>query len=371
MISADMQKKFSSYTYGEARTGMGQLVKFSCPTEFKDKIINFFRDHLREVDLPTTGVFNISHGGYGRYTRYNMTQHDYAGGGSGFIEVLEIRNAPDQRCSFIVYQYHCYGKSDFTEWETLEDARNAWNRHWSSLDNTVNFPKAKGFKRWVECGALAPWFYAIGDEELVGDYALPYGLENDPAYRIGRKFVIFDDENVPYIKTCMGTRFVSKKKDDYPYEAVNYRIVYWHDGSSWNESHYESKNHPLPRELKNEELWITEAIQQFQEALAGKRTDFVINFTDRYKFIGKVVEIDKKITSPEGDYLLVVTFKDKRKKKQEGWVNDFTPTSETPDIIQYVTKKLKEKGHEAEHIEIKSIKAKKGGKKWCGMFFSR
>lgn len=369
MVTTENKKKFSSYTYGEARTHDGQLVEFSCPPEFRDKVIKFFRDHLRSIDLPTTGVFNISHGGYGRYTRYDMVQHDYAGGGSGFIELLEVRNAPDQRCKIIIYEYHCYGESAFTEWETLEDAKAAFKKWWGSQNNNENFPKEKGFKRRIECGALPPWFYAVGEEELIGDYALPYGLDNDPVYRIGKKFVVFDDGDVPHVKTCMGTRFVGKKKSDYPYEAENYRIVYWHDGSSWNESHYKGKKHS-PRELKDEELWITQAIKEFQSLLAGKKTNFVINFTDRHKFIGKVVEVDKKATSPEGNYFVVVTFKDKQLKKKEGWVNDFIPTEEAPDIIQYVTKKVQEKGNEIEHIEIKQVKSKKNGKKWQGVFFS-
>ncbi len=366
----DIQKKFSSYTYGEVRTGIGQLVEFSCPPDLKDKVKEFFRDHIRTISLPTTGVLNISHGAYGRYTRYDMIQHKYAGGGTGFIEVLEIRNAPDNRCSFVIYQYHRYGKSEFTEWETLEDAKMAWEKYWGSHDNTVHFPEAKGFKRWIDCGALTPWFYAIGDEELIADYSLPYGLEDDPVYRIGRVFVVMDNENIPHIKTCMGTRFMTRRKNDNSRETVNYRIVYWHDGTIWNESSYEAKNH-LPRELKSGELWITEAISQFQEILAGNKTDFVINFTDRHKFIGKVIEVDKKVSSPEGNYLIAATFKDKQTKQEVGWVNDFVPTPEYPDIVQYVTAKYKEKGKEIERIEVKEVKVKTNGKKWQGVFFSR
>ncbi len=363
-------KKFSSYTHSEARTGAGQLVEFTCPSGSEEKIKEFFLENLRGVSLPNTAPFNMSHGSYGKYTRYKMEQHKYAAGRTCFIEMLEISNPPDKRCGFVIYEYQSYGDSAFSEWETLKDALEAWEKHWGSFNNNENFPKLSGFKRYVECGALDPWFYSVGDEEIIGDYAMPYGLEDDPVYRLGKKFVVIDDNEVPHIKTCMGTRFIFDQERGGSHQEKPYRIVYWDDGGTWNENNHEDRKH-LPRELRSEELWITEAIKQFQALLTGKNTDFVINFTDRTKFIGKIVEIDKNIRSPEGNYLLSITFKDGRRKKKEGWVNNFVPTPEVPDVIQFAIQEFKKKDIEVEHVEIKERKGKKDGKKWEGAFFNR
>jgi len=188
--------RFNSYRFGEGKTGIGQKVEFEYPNDLGDtgaeQIRDFLAKNIRTIDTPTTGRVNVSHGGYGRYTRYNVKQHDYAGGGSGFIEVLEIKNPPDGRWGIVINEYPGYGNSVFTEWETLDDARQAFKSYWGSCHTAEEFPKCKGFKRRVVCGALSPWFYAIGDELLVGDYTFPDGLQDDAVYRFGQQFVVFD-----------------------------------------------------------------------------------------------------------------------------------------------------------------------------------
>ena len=365
------RKKFSSYTHGEGRTATGQLISFSCESEDVEKIRQFLAENVRHIDLPVTGRFNVSKGGYGQYSRYDIHQHKYAGGGPGesggwcYIEVLEIKNTPEGRHSIVINECK-NGHGVFTEWNSLQGALKAFERYWGSgLTETLKaFPNLPDFKRQVKCGALTPWFYAIGDEELIGDYAFPEGLQDDPGYRFGQKFLVKEKEGLARIKTCMGTRYVEYKDEYHPYQTRSYRKVYFHDGSVWDESH--SSTGHLPRMVYNQELWIVEALEQFQDLLMGKTTQFVINFLDGHKFIGKLVPDEKKPPSVEGDYYINVQAKDG--KVREGWVKEFKPTTETPNIVTSVQQGL---GPDSpiERIEIKQVKPKKGGRKWSGVFY--
>jgi hypothetical protein len=327
--------------------------------------------NIRTIDVPTTGRVNIAHGGYGQYTRYAVVQHDYAGGGPdesggwGYIEVLEIKNPPDGHWGAVINERTSQKGGVFTEWETVKHAQAAFKKLWSSHHAEKEYPKLPGFLRRVLCGALTPWFYAIGDEQLIGDYAFPEGLQDDAVYRFGRQFVAYDHDGIPAVKTCMGARFIKRKSEYPPYDEKQYRLVYWDDGSVWDESNGCGN---LPRPVEKGEVWIAEAVQQFRQLLAGKSTNFVINFTDGNKFIGRLVQPKRQASCAEGDYSLVVQIKGEKKPRQ-GWINDFHPTQDDPDIVQYVTKRFKQNKQEVEHIEIKKQKTKKGGKKWLGVFF--
>ena len=270
--------RFSSgYTFSEGRTGGDQLVEFTCRPEEVEQVKEFLKI-IRTIDIPTTGRVAVGHGGYSQYTRYNITQHKYAAGGQAYIEVLEIKNPPDGRCGIVINEYH-NGDSVFTEWHTLEHALEAYEKGWGSWKTDKVFPTLKGFVRRVICNVLTPWFYAIGDEELVGDYTFPRGLQDDVVYRFGRKFVVSDrDGGTPEIKTCMGTCFYTEKgTDGYGREKKYYhRFVYWDDGSFFDAHNYTS-NPPYP--LEESELWIMEAICQFKkEILTGNKKRFTINF---------------------------------------------------------------------------------------------
>lgn len=367
-----MNDKFQSYTYGEGRTGGGQAVEFTCLSNQADTVRAFLLENVRSIDRPTTGRVNIGHGEYGSYTRYEVTQYDYAGGGpgegggGGYIEVLEIKNPPDERWGIVINEYRSYSGGVFTEWDTLENARAAWKKYWGSHDTSDKFSKLPGFKRRVLCGALSPWFYAIGDELIVGDYTFPDGLQDDAVYRFGRKFVVFDSECVPALKTCMGTRFTKQRSEYHPHKEYQSRLVYWDDGSCWDEN---SSHGASPRPAEDGELWIVEAVQQFRQLLAGKSTEFSINFTDGSRFVGRLKTVNRGTPCAEGNYFAVVHVKGK-KDPLKGWVSDFKPTKEAPDIVQYITQRLAAKGNVVERIEIKESKTKSGGKKWGGVFHS-
>lgn len=355
------------YSYSEGRTRTNQLIEFSCHPDNVEKVRSFLSENIRHIDIPTTGQVNVAHGGYGKYTRYDIIQHDYAGGGypgcGGFREVLEIKNPPDGRCGIVVYEEVSGKGSFFIEWETLKDARSFFSKHQAPAAEELK--KISGFKRRVNCGALTPWFYAIGDEQLIGDYAFPEGIQDDPVFRFGKQFVVFDKDDIPAVKTCMGTRFIQGKKIGYYDQTeLHYRLVYWDDGSVWDESEHKCGR---PRPIEEGEAWITEAVAQFRQLLAGKSTEFAINFIDGNKFIGRLAQKKPRSKSAEGNYFLVVRLKGKNEPVQ-GRI-EFKPTRKAPDIVRFVTQRFAEKGQEVEFIEVKECKTEKGGKKWIGAFF--
>lgn len=372
-------RKWMSYRYGEGTTGLGQVIHFTCPPDDVEEVRTFLRERVRDIEIPSTRQVNVSHGGYGRYSRYQITQHKYAGGGPGegggwgYIEVLEISNPPDDRHGIIIHEASSFRGASFTEWETVEDALAAFEKNWGGKDTTEVFSTLKGFKRRVFCGSLSPWFYAIGDQALLGEYCFPEGLQDDPVFQFGNRFVVYDSNGIPGIKTCMGTRMIKHKEDRHPYEEKFYRIITWSDGSVWDESNrhpwWRNEKYPQPRLIRDDELWIDDAIRQFEMILSGHTTNFSLNFLDGSKLTGKITPPRPLKESAEGKYFVVVNIKGGEIKK--GWVNDFKPSPEFPSIIDRVKKGLEAQGHEIEKIEITDSKVEAGGKKWKGVFFAQ
>lgn len=360
------KNRFSYYTFDEGMSGIGQHVRFSCHPDARDQVKEFLRTTIRSIERPVTGrVKTVEHGSYGRYTRYDIHQHAYAGGEGGFIEVLEIKDPPEGRCGCVLHEYDTVSGSAFTEWESLEQARLAYDKRCWGIDAAKESAKLPGFVRHVPCGDLMPWFYAVGEELLIGDYALPRDLQDDAVFRIGRKFVVMEDSETPVIKTCMGTRFV-KEKDDGFIDRRRNRLVYWNDGSVWDE--YLHHHDALPRPLEENEMWIAEAMQQFKKLLTGKSTEFSINFADGSKFVGKVMQTKPRQPCAEGRYFVIATLKNG--KTINGWV-DFKPTTDAPDVVQFTMQGLAKTGQEAERIDIKECQPTTSGKKWAGAFFLR
>jgi len=123
--------------------------------------------------MPST----VPKGGYGIDSIYNIVQHKYAGGGNtacgGYIEVLEIKDPPNNRCGIIIHEYLAHIGHTFTEWQSLEYALSAYDKSWTWKDTCNSSPSLPGFVRYVFCGQQMPWFYA--DDDIVGDYVPPKG----------------------------------------------------------------------------------------------------------------------------------------------------------------------------------------------------
>lgn len=361
----DEVRRFSCYRDGEVITADGKMVRFTCASEDVEKVRDFFATHVRSIERTLTGrIWDLEGRGHG-YSRYDIVQHKYAGGGSGYIRVLEIRNPPDGRWGFVIEMFDGWAGTMFTEWDTIEQACVAYEAYWGTRDLQEKLPTLEGFRRQVNCGVLTPWFLAIGNEQLVGDYTFPHDLQDDSVFRFGKRFIVTSFEGVPAIKTCMGTRFIKRMTGSYPQREEVYRLVYWDDGSVWDDRSSSSKR---PRPLHGGELWITEALRKFMHILTGKGTELRIDFTNGDRFTGKLNRPKQCTHHLEGRYFVVVRVKGKN-TYNEGWV-DFKPTVELPNVAQYVAHLAREKGTEIEYLEVKQYQAQQGGKKWPGVFFS-
>lgn len=376
----DAENRSRIYTYREVRTASGQLVTVRCAPGDADRIEEFFRTGaIDSVELPATKGTLVGHGSYGAYSRYVVTQHRYSGasgdsGGWGFIEVLTIDDPPHDKHGIVMFEdgTHLSGGAVFTEWETLDHALAAFDatvRH-RMADGQIS--KQPGFKRRVDCGKLTPWFYAVGEEELHGDYVLPCGLEDDPVFRLGRQFVV-DDEHGEAVKTCMGCRFVEERVTPRWYQSdtsrtMRWRLVYWDDGTCWSESLGSSSGRCAPRPLEPGERWVTEALRLVRRILSGYATRFEVNFTNRTKFVGRIIQTRSKQPCAAGDYLVVVYYGDDKRK--EGWVYGFVPSAEDPDIITHVARRFEDDGHTVHLVQVVRAEVEQGGKKWAGAFYA-
>lgn len=340
----DKKRCLTHYTYGETQTVFGELLEFTCHPDDKEEVKKFLAEKVRTVHPALTHRVTVSHGGYGRYTRYNITQHKYAGGGCGYIEALEIKEPPDGRCGNVLHEYNADTGSRFYEFTTLENTCAAWEKFWGRREKDEEIQKAEGFIRKASCGILAPWFYAIGDQHLMGDFVFPEVISEDPEFRFGQKYVLRDWNGLPTVKTCMGVREFSRDTG-WGKERQKFRTVYWDDGTSWDE--YSSSNRP--RRLMEEDLWIQEAMDKFRALLTGATDSFAIEFMDGGKFVGKY--IPKKARSHHRAGLYAARLILKNGKKIEGRF-DFEPTLELPTVEDNIRDQAAKKG-----TAIKSIKA--------------
>lgn len=373
-MGAEGKHGFSTFTHGEGRTALGSGVEFTCRSEDKEAVQKFLETNVRSISLPLTRT-SIPHGSYCQPSRYNIKQHKYSAGQEEafyrYVEVLEIIQPPDERCGVVINDRSHEG-GFFSEWETVEQALAAYDIVWRCNDERSYFGPVKdrwekirrlpGFKRVVECGAMQPWFYAIGEEVLVGDYAFPHGLQDDPVFRFGVKFAVMSRSEGWRIKTCMGTRFFEKEQDHSPYQKERKRFVYWDDGSRWEEG----DGVPTPRPAEEGELWIAEAVEQFRRLLSGPQTHFEIAFANGMVFSGQLVDGEKKsLGSPEGLYEVTIFRKDKEPARTE---TKFKPTEEYPMVRDWLEAELFRKEIAFASFEVKLIEAEKYGQHWTGVF---
>lgn len=344
------------YTYVEVHTGLGQYARVECHPDDVERVKEIFKN-IRIVELPITSKVCLEHGSFGAYSRYKIEQRYYAGGHGGYIEALEIFNPPENRCGNVIYWRMDNGNRGFSEFETMEDAVQAAEKG----DFFSYYEKSKGFKRKVKCGYMLPWFYAIGDEELIGDYVLPNGLQDDPVFVFGKTFLVYEyGEFFPALKTCMGTRFIEDVKENWRSgedKKYVYRLVHFHDGSTWSEK--SSAKKPVP--LHSDHIWIDEAVDKFKECLSGKSKEFSIDFADGTRFIGRIKTASKAPTCA-GSYYVAVHFRNI--KTMRGRV-EFEPTEKDPDLFTFIKNRIKD-GDKIDRIEIVSNKTERGGKKWKG-----
>ncbi len=284
-------KDFTATTSIECKTGGGQFVEIRCRPE-DTKETKEFLETIYSVHIPETSKLNVSHGGYGKYTRFIIEQHKYAGGGwpgdGGFIEVLEIKNPPQGRCGTVIHEENS-GRSTFYEFKSLNDALEAYGRFRSS-SLTDKFSKENGFIRRVNCGLLEPWFYAVGNQAINGDFAFPDHLNhNHPLYRTCRKVKLVSYNGEEELKICWGTT-TRKHKGCMDTEETEYLVIQFDDGTEWSE--YGSIEKILPL---NEKDLLEEKILDTVRNLLNGEVDKIVVISEGEKLTIESVKTNKPI----------------------------------------------------------------------------
>lgn len=227
----------STRRIGEVRTIGGQILRFEATPEMFDEVKAFIEAHAIFLSNMQSERI-VGKGGCGFYSRYRIEQLKYAGGGhsgnGGFIEALEITDPPDGRCGFILYQSmerpFVLEANLFVEFSSKESLLLAFEQLWNHSDElSTKAPKHPGFIRTIDCGPLTPWFYATGNQELLGDVVIVPDWGNDPIYKVGQRYIVHT-EHGQRLKTCMGAFTSNKPNPEFR------RYVLWHDGTYWNGS---------------------------------------------------------------------------------------------------------------------------------------
>jgi hypothetical protein len=116
----------------------------------------------------------LKHGCHSQISGFSITQHFYAGAETGFIELLEIHDAPSDKNKFVFCEYNMTRDGQeyaFAEFDSLENAKRAQSFFFSFGMNNSRLSKLPGFKRFVECSKKKwPWFYADDRAKVYGDF---------------------------------------------------------------------------------------------------------------------------------------------------------------------------------------------------------
>lgn len=329
MVNKSGEKDFLATTDVEIKTASGQLVRATCCYDKKEEIKKWFLENIKEIEMPETRkISEIGHGSYGFYSRYNVKQHKYAGGGypgcGGYIEVLAIQDPPENRHPIIIHVDKS-GISTFYEITDLLTALDLFNKTMHDLFEGIT---PHGVIRKVVCGWFKPWFYAVGNQSLCGDYVFPDNIGiDDPIFRYPNKFIV-SSGGITEIKTCIALTETKEKgiRDD---REIIQHTAWWTDGTctSW----YSDDSYEKPKILEEKELWIQEAMDAFRQLLSGEISGFDVNNNNR--------KITVKIESCRNKSNQKIKTKKRKKKEpkkiieitnEESWSGTF------PSLFDYV-----------------------------------
>jgi len=339
----------------EVRTAGGQLLQVQCAGEHEIEVRQVIGERVERVEIAGTHelLTRVNHGGFCRYSRYRIHQHECAGSPEGYIEALEITDPPDGRPAHVVHEYEAAQGSVFYEFPTSKSAAEAWSA-WAGCLPARRATHPEMIRR-VDCGACNPWFYAIGDQVVSGDLVIPdQGLISDPYFVTGRQFILRDREGIATIKRCLAVR-----------ERVDgKRCVIWYDGETWSEDGL----CPRPQALDERHEWIADAMARFREALSGFRRGFDIPFTNGTRFKGRITNVDDA-QNKAGVYKIRVRLEDENGDEEVhvGTV-EFQPTAEIRTIERYLEAEAAVYKRKVVAIESCSKLRRRGIKGWTGVY---
>lgn len=352
---------YRSVSTQEVSTGKGTLVKLTGPDDLVEKaakIIPLLKDielpHTQWVDVPGSRLRR-------RYSRFNIIEHKVKGTDDLLCHaghIYEIKDGPEDKVPIVIDNY-----TSFSEWTDLKSAKAALElmdkqtlRH-----KDIEQSPLPGQLRVVNCYPFDPWYNAIGNQIIVGDIVFPDGFQDDPVYKAGKSFVVYDGDGNPSIKICLGCRLEryhdNGSLQSRPHVPV-FRTVYFEDGTVWNESRSVGKP---PRPLAGNEIWIADVLGQVQRLLLGGILNFKVPLVDDMNFIGRLS--GRQGLTLEGTYYARVSFEDGT--KEEGYF-DFKPYGDFPTVEDYLRAQYKRGRKTVSKLEVKLHRKKRLGKSWGG-----
>lgn len=224
----------------------GRMLRYEA-TDAEHEAIAGIVGSLKNIRIAETRTMTAVDKSPARFTRYHITQHRYMGAQGGYIEVLEIHDAPDGRCPYVVHVFNVGDGSVVYEFDSVASAVAGLSVCVTSLTLRDDMPSSSGIRKSVPgclrhfiCGPLTPWFYAVGHQPLIGDYAVAAGFEDDPYFRLGRRYKVFGSlgkDSDFTSKVCLGSRLEwhNQPSDRQHDRMEQVRVVYWDDGSTWPE----------------------------------------------------------------------------------------------------------------------------------------
>lgn len=112
------------------------------------------------------GALTVWHGSYGELTYYDIVQHRYGctdceSETQGYVEVLEIKNAPFWRSKYVIHEYWNATGSNVYEFTSLEAAFSAYPKWLGRSGAPRDIPEfgSTGYIRSLYYGQKRPWFY--------------------------------------------------------------------------------------------------------------------------------------------------------------------------------------------------------------------
>ncbi|HOX40707.1 MAG TPA: hypothetical protein PK263_00765 [bacterium] len=298
-----MSKRWTEVTTGDER-----VFTLECDEDDLPAIKEALGKVSRLSPASDASMSTLRHGAYTRSSRFEIVQHEYAGGGSGGVcgywEVLEIKNPPDDRHPLVVHWYNTRDGHAFAEIEDLDSAATVKSRF-----RDRDWADCPGLVRFVSCLWLDPWFLAVGNQELRGDYAIPCGLEDHPLYTLGRRFLVtereYDGNVTRRVKTCLGAIRISPRPHDGDSARTTY-LVHWSDGS-FSEIKEGQISPAVP--FTGEIAWIDKVRQSCLDLITNRARQVEVNLTDGTRFVGFLAQQPDNFFGTEpGEYEVVVHF---------------------------------------------------------------
>lgn len=110
----------------------------------------------------------IWHGSYANGTVYGIVQHRYGStdcesSRQGYVEVLQIKDAPSDKCGSVIHVHFNDTGSLIHEFEYWEDAVAAYRRMSGTFYAEKDAKDKQGYKQTINCEDELPWFYQVDE----------------------------------------------------------------------------------------------------------------------------------------------------------------------------------------------------------------